>query len=108
MIRWMEKIAECLAEDFNLSIHQSRTLLSHQEYDIKKLHDNLKYEFDRTFKNAGLSMDTFEMDIEDTSETLTCDGAFFYFFLFSRTSPARSHLTTQTNKQTIHSMLGQF
>ena len=82
MIRWMEKIAECLAEDFNLSIHQSRTLLSHQEYDIKKLHDNLKYEFDRTFKNAGLSMDTFEMDIEDTSETLTCDGAFFFIFLF--------------------------
>ena len=91
MVQWMEKIAECLAEDHNLSIHQSRTLLTHYEYNIEKLTDNLKYEFDKTFKSAGLSMDDVEMEVDDSSDTVTCDGTFSFFF-FSRLS-----LNTHTN-----------
>ena len=79
MVLWMEKIAECVSEDHNLSIHQSRTLLSHHEYNIEKLCDNLKYEFDKTFKNAGLSFDhDAEMEVENSSDTVTCDGNFFF------------------------------
>ena len=85
MVQWMEKIAECLAEDHNLSIHQSRTLLTHYEYNIEKLTDNLKYEFDKTFKSAGLSMDDVEMEVDDSSDTVTCDGKFSLFRTLSQT-----------------------
>ena len=99
MVQWMEKIAECLAEDHNLSIHQSRTLLTHYEYNIEKLTDNLKYEFDKTFKSAGLSMDDVEMEVDDSSDTVTCDGTFSFFF-FSRLSLKHTHT------QISHSLLG--
>ncbi len=92
MVQWMEKIAECLAEDHNLSIHQSRTLLTHHEYNIEKLTDNLKYEFDKTFKSAGLSMDDVEMEVDDSSDTVTCDGNFLVF-VFSLSLSLKTHNT---------------
>ena len=92
MVQWMEKIAECLAEDHNLSIHQSRTLLTHYEYNIEKLTDNLKYEFDKTFKSAGLSMDDVEMEVDDSSDTVTCDGNFLVF-VFSLSLSLKTHNT---------------
>ena len=93
MVQWMEKIAECLAEDHNPSIHQTRTLLTHYEYNIEKLTDNLKYEFDKTFKSAGLSMDDVEMEVDDSSDTMTCDGKFSFFFLF-QTLSQHTHIHT--------------
>eukprot|EP00939_MAST-03C_sp_MAST-3C-sp1_P004504 g4504.t1 len=76
VVKWMEASAEELAEEFDLSMAQSRRLLAHNEYKAEVLREPLKYELEATLNKAGLKFgfsDEMDEDGNEEEDTVTCD-----------------------------------